>query len=206
MPESTIAVRPALYDAVTAQQAWELAIIASLEHDIDSPEYNRAFSTAAAHLPRLISRVLTQDAKLTERELRDTLAAFSRDDDRFFDGELSDVHERLLARIADLVDGIESGRYFGMDPQGIADMLVSMVVDPPDYADTVTPAWQPQFKVGDKVADIDGEPAEVIEVPSYPDDDYRVRGLVGNENQVDEGFYQAEHFLSRWENEGGATA
>jgi hypothetical protein len=81
-----------------------------------------------------------------------------------------------------------------------------MVVDPPDYADTVTPAWQPQFKVGDKVADIDGEPAEVIEVPSYPDDDYRVLGLVGNENQVDEGFYQAESFLSRWENEGGATA
>jgi len=48
---------------------------------------------------------------------------------------LEDRHERLVARITHLVDGVQSGRLWGMTSNMIASNLVLIVLDDPHFAD-----------------------------------------------------------------------
>lgn len=145
MPEADRTVRPALAAAAEAQQAYAVYFETVLSAEWDAEEARKAALAAVTSVPSLVNRVLLQDAQIQRLETaltrsnvgeaseRTVLTAAYRIEE--MRQELEDRHERMLARIASLVDGIESGRLWGMHPYDITEVLVSIAIDEPDFAD-----------------------------------------------------------------------
>jgi hypothetical protein len=142
MPESLRLVRTALADVADAFQTYQGYVGASLDLESDDPDRLSAAEAAADRLLSLVSRVLRQDSEVQRLETKVNGGAARIGDliRRAWKAEqsfrrLDNRHERLVARITHLVDGIQSGRMFAMTPHMIAEDLVLMVLDAPDFAD-----------------------------------------------------------------------